>query len=279
MPNPLLPYLQHWNLLADGPSIETSNAILLPVRWHGQAAMLKVSSSPEEIQGYDLLEWWQGQGAAKVLARSENALLMERATETQSLVTMSHSGQDEQASRIICDVVAQLHQSSHPKKGTQAARATPNTLTPLHDWFQSLEQVDTSLHPIVLLARQTMRELLSQPRELVCLHGDIHHHNILDFGPRGWLAIDPKGLIGERAFDYANLFCNPDAESAINADRFLTRVDTVSKHAKLDRRRLLQWTLAWCGLSAIWHFEDESDADIALQIATMAAHALQSTVL
>ena len=38
----------------------------------------------------------------------------------------------------------------------------------------------------------------------------MHHDNILDFGERGWLVIDPKRLHGERAFDYANIFCNPD---------------------------------------------------------------------
>jgi aminoglycoside/hydroxyurea antibiotic resistance kinase len=41
------------------------------------------------------------------------------------------------------------------------------------------------------------------------LHGDLHHGNVLDFGLRGWLAIDPKGLLGERGFDFANIFTNP----------------------------------------------------------------------
>jgi streptomycin 6-kinase len=52
--------------------------------------------------------------------------------------------------------------------------------------------------------------LLSSPQDEVVLHGDLHHGNILDFGTRGWLAIDPKGLLGERGFDYANIFTNPD---------------------------------------------------------------------
>lgn len=274
MHNSLTHYLQLWNLNADGTAFTSGNAHLLPVQWHGQAAMLKVSTSPEEIQGYDLLEWWQGQGAAKVLARASNALLMERATGTQSLVALSHADQDEQASRIICDVVAQLHQASSRAENPQNPRAAPGTLTPLHDWFQPLEHVDTSLHPLLSSARHTARKLLAQTRDIVCLHGDIHHHNILDFGPRGWLAIDPKGLIGERAFDYANLFCNPDTETALDADRFLARVNTVSHYAQLDRQRLLQWILAWCGLSATWHFEDESDPATALGIAALAAQTL-----
>ena len=273
MPHPHHHYLQVWNLQPDGPAIETGNASLLPVLWQGQAAMLKVSSSAEEIQGYDLLEWWQGQGAAKVWARSEHAILMERATGGRSLAGLSHTGQDEQASRIICDVVAQLH---HAAPTSQAHPLPPATLTPLHERFQSLQHVDVSLHPVLLSAKRTAHELLAQPRDLVCLHGDIHHHNILDFGPRGWLAIDPKGLIGDRAFDYANLFCNPDAHTAINDYRFLTRVSTVSQHAQLDRQRLLQWILAYCGLSATWHFEDQSDPAIALQIAQLAQQALST---
>jgi streptomycin 6-kinase len=45
---------------------------------------------------------------------------------------------------------------------------------------------------------------LTAPREEGVLHGDLHHDNVLDFGRRGWLAIDPHGLFGERGFDYAN---------------------------------------------------------------------------
>jgi hypothetical protein len=30
---------------------------------------------------------------------------------------------------------------------------------------------------------------------------------------RSWLAIDPKALFGERAFEFANLFLNPDLAS------------------------------------------------------------------
>jgi streptomycin 6-kinase len=64
-------------------------------------------------------------------------------------------------------------------------------------------------------------KLLDDPRDIVALHGDIHHGNILDFGERGWLAIDPKGLIGERGFDYANNFCNPDAAIATRPGRLV----------------------------------------------------------
>jgi streptomycin 6-kinase len=47
----------------------------------------------------------------------------------------------------------------------------------------------------------TARELSANLSEVVVLHGDIHRGNVLDFGHRGWLASDPKGLVGERYCD------------------------------------------------------------------------------
>ena len=52
------------------------------------------------------------------------------------------------------------------------------------------------------------QRLLANPREVRPLHGDLHHENIMH-GPRGWLAIDPVGLLGDPGFDAANLFYNP----------------------------------------------------------------------
>lgn len=109
------------------------------------------------------------------------------------------------------------------------------------------------------------------------LHGDLHHDNVLDFGPRGWLAIDPKHLIGERGFDYANIFTNPDLADptrpvATKPECFARRVDVVMAATGLERRRLLSGVLAWTGLSASWFIGDDDPlAEIDLQIAAFAA--------
>ena len=103
------------------------------------------------------------------------------------------------------------------------------------------------------------------------LHGDIHHGNILDFGERGWLAIDPKGLSGERGFDYANLFCNPDPETAAAPGRLARRAAIVADAAGLERERLLRWILAYAGLSAAWMLEDGEAPETALEIASQVA--------
>jgi streptomycin 6-kinase len=112
---------------------------------------------------------------------------------------------------------------------------------------------------------------LSAPREISVLHGDIHHDNILYFGERGWLAIDPKGLTGERGFDYANLFCNPDRATATDPVCFQRRIEVVAEAAGFDRKRLLQWVLAWAGLSAAWLLKDRMPAETPLGVAKLAA--------
>ena len=106
------------------------------------------------------------------------------------------------------------------------------------------------------------------------LHGDIHHGNILDGGARGWLAIDPKGLLGERTFDYANILRNPNEEIAKRPGRFAQQATVIAEAARVDRRRLLQWVLAFCGLSATWIYDDGDSPDLDLAVAALAADEL-----
>ena len=83
------------------------------------------------------------------------------------------------------------------------------------------------------------------------------------------LAIDPKALIGERYFDYANILCNPDAELAIASGRLRRQVNVIAKAARLDSTRLLTWVLAWAGLSAAFGLQDTPEG--AIKIAELAA--------
>ena len=124
------------------------------------------------------------------------------------------------------------------------------------------------------------RHLLDSPRDIRVLHGDLHHGNVLDFGSQGWLAIDPKGLLGERGFDFANIFTNPDLADASHPvatapDRFARRLVVVAETAGLERRRLLLWILAWAGLSAVWFLQDGQEARIDFRIAEQAIAALE----
>jgi streptomycin 6-kinase len=258
-------WLELWDLVPDGEPFTTeyTGSWLLPVRRDGAPAMLKLTSSPEEIAGGALMEWWAGQGAAPVLARQDGALLLERAMGQRSLVAMSCGGQDDEATAIICDAVQVLH--------AERARPPLSSLVPLDVWFRELAPMAAVRGGALAEAHKAAQALLAQPREIVSLHGDVHHANILDFGAKGWLAIDPKGLLGERGYDYANPFCNPDTATALIPGRLQRYLGQVSHHAGMEPRRLLMWILAYSGLSAAWILGDGDEARFDLSIVELAA--------
>jgi streptomycin 6-kinase len=234
--------------------------------------MLKIALESEEKFGGVLMTWWDGDGAARVLAQDDGVLLLERAQGNNSLVDLAVNGADTEACHIICDVAARLH----------APRGKPYPdLIPLERWFEALAPAAHAHGGLLIRCAATAQELLGSPRDISILHGDLHHENVLDFGARGWLAIDPKGLIGERGFDYAILFCNPDLGDArrhvaTQPGLFARRVEIVSAAAGLEPRRLLSWILAWTGLSAVWLLGDGVSPEINLRVARMAAAALDA---
>jgi streptomycin 6-kinase len=252
--------------------ITTHAAWLLPVRRGNELLMLKVSHEADERQGAVLLRWWDGNGAARVVEAEGDAILIERAIGDASLVAYAHEGRDDEATSILCDVANVLHA---PRR-----KLLPE-LIPLHVWFRELEPVARTHGGALEHAAGIARELLANQRELCALHGDLHHANVLDFGDRGWLAIDPKRLYGDRAFDFANIFCNPDMDQphlpvATRPDRFAARLDIVCARSGIEPRRMLRWIIAWTGLSAAWIMADGDDPAVDLAVAGLAAAALDT---
>jgi streptomycin 6-kinase len=238
------PWIDKWGLTPDGEAFVTPYAAsrLLPVRHDGEPAMLKLAASDDERRGSAVMAWWNGQGAAPVLAHADNALLMVRAEGDGALGEVP----DDVGIPILCAAVQALH----------AERSDPPPTPPLARLFKFLlEGADPRLNG----PRETARELLASQKDVVVLHGDIHHFNVLDFGPTGWLAIDPWGFRGERAYDYANILRNPSLERVTEPGRFDRGRALIASEAGLDPDRLLRWIYAHAGLSAAWDLADGHD--------------------
>ncbi|KAA2233149.1 aminoglycoside phosphotransferase family protein [Salinarimonas soli] len=263
------PFAQHlvrWHLTPDGLAITTQSSRLLPVLARGRPAMLKVAISPEERAGAALMAWWNGDGAASVLAHEGEAILLERAKGGRSLLALAMGNQDDDASRIACRVAARLH--------TPRDRPLPD-LVPLDIWFAELWPAAARHGGVLGRCAEAARTLLASPREVGVLHGDMHHGNVLDFGEgRGWLAIDPKGLRGEQTYDFASLLCNPELPSTRDPVRLVRQAAIISEAARLDRERLLLWALAYAGLSAVWDTDDENPTDADLRMPRVLANLL-----
>ena len=100
-------------------------------------------------------------------------------------------------------------------------------------------------------AAETFQALCKTQRDPVLLHGDLHHENILRDDPRGWLAIDPKGIVAELAYEFAAALRNPDMES-VSPERLDARVEIICARLGLERRRVLGWAFARNVLVALW---------------------------
>lgn len=248
-PATLEEYLQRWRLTPASAAYSTPSSHLQPVLHHGERAMLKVARIEEEANGCRLLAWWSGNGAARVLELDGHAAVLEWGG--ASLVPGS-AADDDRATSILCSVAATLHAASDRGFSTR-----PGGLVPLDAWFRSLFARGGSDGPYADGAA-IARRLIARGGHTVVLHGDLHHGNVLDFGARGWLATDPKYLVGNRVFDYTNILCNPDQEFA--ESRFDRRVDLICRLADIPERELLEWTVAWTALSASW-FADDGRSD------------------
>jgi streptomycin 6-kinase len=247
-------HLEKWDILPDGSPIDTASSWLIPVRRGAALAMLKVyRPTSDERCGAEYLRYVDGDGAVRVLEADGMALLMERAVGSRSLFDMAVKGGDIQSAEIMAGVVEQLH-------APRIARQIPRSLVPLEHQFASLFK-RANEHCLLEKCASVALHLLERQSDVIPMHGDLHHSNVLDGGARGWLAIDPKGLIGERAYDVANLLNNPWPRGEIvhNTQRMNRLARLYAARLKLDLDRVLAYSLAHAGLSASWDIDDGFD--------------------
>jgi streptomycin 6-kinase len=193
---------------------------------------------------------------------------LERASSQDSLVEMSRRGDDDKSLTILCRTLTALHRPRNVPP--------PSDLPRLTEWFRHLSRLALT-DPLLARGSAIADGLLVSPRDEIVLHGDMHHGNVLWFRHRGWLAIDPKGIIGERGYDYANIFCNPDQQTALAPGRFDARLEQVSVEAHLDPDQLLRWIIAHAALSSAWSMEDGESPACSLTVLEVALKKLHAS--
>jgi len=243
-------YLNAWNLSNPQLLTQTATSHIYTVTHDTETVVLKLLSPSEtdEQRGALALRYFDGHGAVRLLRYDESAHLMEYAAGDE-LVTLVERGEDENATRTIAQVIEQLH--SVPQD------APRDGLFMLDRWFGELFNKATAdrqagIESIYVRSASLARRLLADQREVRVLHGDIHHRNIRQ-SARGWLAFDPKGVVGERTYDCANTLCNPAMPEIVhNEARLLTNAAILADTLAIDLSRLLAFTYAYACLNASW---------------------------
>ncbi|HYM63048.1 MAG TPA: aminoglycoside phosphotransferase family protein [Gaiellaceae bacterium] len=241
-----------WSLRLGAPFEPATISLVVPAtRPDGSAAVLKlVFPEPESSEEPDALAAWDGRGAVRLLARDEarSALLMERCLPGSQLW---EEPDDERANEIAAGVLRRLWRpapAEHPFRWLADASAEWGQSIPA-DWERLGRPFERSL---VDRALGEIRELAASQPETVILHQDLHGGNLLAAEREPWLAIDPKPLVGERAFDLASLLRDRRGELERDPRPVQTmtrRLDLLSEALVIDRERMRGWgivhALAW----------------------------------
>jgi len=253
-----------WCLEADGEPVRTATSTIQFVSRDGVRCLLKLAHEKSDEATATALAHFAGQGAVKLLAHEGAATLMQRAMPGRALTELVTAAQDDQATRIAAATMARLHARSSqlPK------------LRRIESWAAAFTSEATSSFPqaTVALASDIYDDLCRTQSAPVVLHGDLHHDNILFDEEYGWLAIDPKGVIGEPEFETGALLRNPTDDPRNFATRAIVdrRVAILCEMLGFQRQRLLRWSFAQGVLSAIWSIQDGENPARGLAIATTA---------
>jgi streptomycin 6-kinase len=241
-------HLAAWELSDPRLLARTRTSHIYTVTRGAETVVLKLLSSAEteERRGALALRYFDGHGAVRLLRHDDGAHLLEYAAGDE-LAALVERGEDERATRVIAQVIGQLH--GVPQDAPQ------HGLAPLDGWFETLlskaaADRQAGIGSIYVRAAALAERLLADRREACVLHGDIHHYNIRH-SPRGWLAFDPKGLVGERTYDCANALCNPAMPDLVhNEARLLGNAAVLADLLGLDPWRVLAFTYAFACLNA-----------------------------
>lgn len=232
----------------------------------GTPAVFKISIPYRETKfEAEALRLYDGDGAIRLFLsdRARCALLVERCIPGTALIELAD---EDEANTIAAGILRRLWRpvpADHPFD-LAADRAT--------EWAQAVQAKYKQFSNLVdrHLADQAsalFRELAQSTHDHVLLHQDFHQGNVLAAHRRPWLAIDPKPLVGDRAFDVATLLW--DRTEALLSDtdppkRMQHRLDHLSSELALDRSRVRAWAVARAVELALWSLSIE-DADGGLQ--------------
>jgi streptomycin 6-kinase len=262
---------QKWSLTDVHPSPELSYNFVAFAKRGEEQVVLKMGAPNRELKSeMATLRLFNGEGACRLIDYDVRKywMLLERLQPGVMLATLED---DEQATHIAVDVMQRIWRPA-PKDAV---------FIRLSDWFDGLKKLRPHFkggtgpfdQKLVERVESSVKDFFAENHKLVLMHGDFHHYNILS-SERGWLVIDPKGVIGPACYEVGPLLINPWGD-LLNGNNYrqLTRrrIDILHEKLGFERERIREWGLAHAVLSAWWSIEEHGDWRYAAAFAEMIA--------
>jgi streptomycin 6-kinase len=253
-----------WSLEVGPPFLPLSyNYVATVKRADGARLVLKVCfPDAEAATEREALRLFDGRGSVRLLDSDEgrSALLLECLEPGTRLAEMCETD-DEGATSFAASVMRSL------RRPAPEAHDFPSVARWGEGFGRHRTRFDGKTGPIPARlfeeAETLFRDLNNSAAEPVLLHGDLHHENILAARRESWLAIDPKGVVGEPAYEVGALLRNPNTRFLAwpNLARVMERrIRQLSEELGFERERVRGWGLSQAILAAIWSCEDGDDA-------------------
>jgi streptomycin 6-kinase len=243
-------------------TLETQSSFIAFGKRGNQPVVLKVIRQPgDEWRCGAVMAAFGARGMARVYEYIEGAVLLERLNPGAQLASVALDGRDEEATEILADVIDRM---SRPfESPDEPSREALKAFVSAQDWGKGFQRYLASGDRQIPanLVEQGQRlyfDLCASQRSVRLLHGDLQHYNVLFDSDRGWLTIDPKGVIGEVEYEIGASLRNPyeKPELCASPETVEKRLRCFEAKLKLDSARALAWGFAQAVLSAIWSVED-----------------------
>lgn len=245
---------RRWRIRVAGTPFELSYNFVAPATTErGSDAVVKIGVPCRELRNeIAALGLYAGGAAVELLAADEQAgmLLLERLRPGSKLSELD----DEQATVVAAGIMRELWRPLPPVHDFPAAA----------EWALGFARLRRRLGGgtgpfdvrLVDAAESLFAELLRSAAPPVLVHGDLHHFNILSAARRSWVAIDPKGLVAEPAYETGALLRNPDPARYLDPAVQRRRIAVLADELGVDPQRVAGWGAAQAVLSAWWTYED-----------------------
>lgn len=261
LPQIIKSHEKDWELTVLEPFHLSYNYVAPAKNINGENVVLKISfpENDEFAREVEALKFYDGDGSIKIVREDveKGIILLEKAdpgTRIRDIVPETTAIID------VSKVIKKLHQPFD--KENSIFPTIPDIAKAFGRYRSKFTNLSSGPIPVWMFEKgeDIFKEYPKDKKPHVLLHGDLHSDNIL-LSERGWLAIDPKGVIGESEYELGAYLRNPLYDYPKGSDYKKLEIERIiqfSEELGFDRNRVLGWAFAGAVISMLWFLEDEN---------------------